>query len=281
MNKAKYTVVLKTLLDNEDTNQAIQKALSTYPLYTQAQRENPLIPVYIPTREELNKKILNYYKYHEIGFETVGRFLDELETTMNEIMVYYNQMFFSVDQDYDIRFNVDYERTHTEHKTGENTGNVSGSENIKTDSEGSVTDNSETNAEVNNYSKKAEIQTPQDLLGSMPPAHTPTTSDTISLAGVDAIEYASKMEYDNNKNIDNASTSSESSTTGKTETTGSNSVESTNTNNETVEFNERTKGNYGQVSFQSLIRAYRENIINVEQHIIRDRRIRELFMLVY
>ena len=89
---AKYTVVLKTLLDNKEAKEKIEKALSSYPIYT-ATSKNEYIPNIIPTRSELNEKILNYYKYREIGFETFGRFVDELEIAMKEIMPYYNQLY--------------------------------------------------------------------------------------------------------------------------------------------------------------------------------------------
>ena len=67
------------------------------------------------------------------------------------------------------------------------------------------------------------------------------------------------------------------------------------TNNETVDTNgsnsvigkedeltvETTKGNFGVVSAQDLVVKYRETIINIEQMIINDPRIQELFMLIY
>ena len=70
---AKYTVVLNRLLADPATKERIDQALSTYPLYEKKSKQE-YIPAYIPTREELNAKILRHYKYREIGFETVGRF---------------------------------------------------------------------------------------------------------------------------------------------------------------------------------------------------------------
>ena len=91
---AKYTEVLHDLLMNEEVNKLIEKAMSTYPMYTP---KHPKLYGYIPTREELNKKIMNHYRFYEIGSETVGRFLYNLEMTMNEIMPTYNQLYMSVD----------------------------------------------------------------------------------------------------------------------------------------------------------------------------------------
>lgn len=43
-------------------------------------------------RERLNKKIIDHFYFHEIGFETASRFKHYLNSTMNEIMPYYNQL---------------------------------------------------------------------------------------------------------------------------------------------------------------------------------------------
>ena len=139
---ARYTEVLVNLLNDPIAKSKIDQAMSTYPLYQRKSLEEH-IPCYIPTREELNKAILNYYRYREIGFETFGRFLFELETALNEIMPYYNQLYFSTDQDYDLLYNVDYTREITREKedTSEGTQTSSG------------TDTTTTTAHIDNYNK--------------------------------------------------------------------------------------------------------------------------------
>ena len=117
---ARYTEVLVNLLNNDEAKAKIMEAMSTYPMYQRKSTEEH-IPCYIPTREELNNAILNYYMYREIGFETFGRFLHELKTTMEEIMPYYNQLYFSTDQDYDLLYNVDYTRNITREREDTNT----------------------------------------------------------------------------------------------------------------------------------------------------------------
>ena len=102
---AKYTVVLNELLNDSEVRPLIDKALSSYPLYvSKSEEEN--IPNIIPTRAEINRKLLDYYKFREIGFETIGRFIEELRIAMEEIMPYYNQLMFTQDQDYNIIYNV-------------------------------------------------------------------------------------------------------------------------------------------------------------------------------
>ena len=74
---AQYTEVLVNLLNDDIAKAKINKALSTYPLY-KPKSTNEYIPRIVPTREEINNAILNYYKYREICFETFRRFLHEL-----------------------------------------------------------------------------------------------------------------------------------------------------------------------------------------------------------
>lgn len=304
---AKYTVVLKDLLDDPRTKDLLDTALSTYMMY-EPKSENKFIPRIIPTREELNKKLLNAYKYREIGFETVGRFIDELEIAMCEIMPYYCQIMFTQDQDYNIIYNVDYERNtdieisgnSSESLKGSNTGNVSTLDN-RTDSEtvkgtsntvGSIdsktTDTNETSATVTNNNKDVHSDTPQGNLSL--PANK-----------INDVNYASDAKWGTSTSTDSGSsngtttgsTDSESSTTGATETaknsTGETTVTSSNNTDNTVtgtkgesqSHKERVLGNYGQVSAQSLVERYRDIIVNIEQKIINDRRIKELFMQIF
>lgn len=235
---ARYTEVLDNLLRNEDAKEAIEQAMSTYPLY----ETNPqLTKVYgtaykVPTRKELNDKILNFYRFREIGQETFGRWLFELETALNEIMPKYNQLFYSADQDFNPIYNVDYKKT------------IMGEQNANTNSTSTGNDAS-TNEE---FTKSVNAKTPQDLLN-------------ISNTGIDTVNYADDASWGKAS----GSTTGTNTTTGNTSSNGSNSTIET------------TKGNFGVVSAQDLIIKYRDTIINIEQQIINDPRIKELFMLIY
>ena len=243
---AKYTEVLDNLLRNEQTAPAIAAAMSKYPLYeTDPNKVNQYGTAYkVPTRAELNNKILSYYRFREIGFETVGRFLFELETALNEIMPYYNQLFYSADQDFNPIYNVDYIRNTQRNKSDTNIGSQSSSTNSS--ATGTSTDNS----------KNVTSDTPQNQLG-------------ITNEQIDQLDYASEASWGKNSN----STSDTSSSTSN----ASNSV----IGNEKEGIVETTKGNFGVVSAQDLIMKYRETLLNIEQLIIHDKRIAELFMLIY
>lgn len=253
---ARYTEVLYNLLNNEQTRALIDEKMSTYPLYVSTSKQEYGIPNIIPTREELNKKILNYYKYREIGFETVGRFLDELEISLNEIMPYYNQLFFSADQDYNIIYNVDYKRTIDRDLSGNTTSTSTG------ETTSNSNDSNTTSTTTNLYNKNVESDTPQSQLG-------------ITNKQIDSVDYANKVSW-------NKDTTEQSGTsTGTATTTADSTASGTGTNKEIESTLETTKGNFGVVSAQDLIEKYRKLIINIEQMIINDPRISELFMLIY
>ena len=243
---AKYTEVLDNLLHNEQTAEAIAQAMSTYPLYeTDPNKVNEYSTAYkVPTRAELNNKILSYYRWREIGFETVGRFIFELETALNEIMPYYNQLYYSADQDFNPIYNVDYIRNTQRNKSDTNIGSQSSS--TSASATGSTTDESKT----------VTSDTPQNQL-------------SITNKQIDNVDYASEASW--GKNSNSTTDSSNSSTN------ASNSV----IGNEKEGIIETTKGNFGVTSAQDLILKYRETLLNIEQLIINDKRIQELFMMVF
>lgn len=254
MIPARYTEVLDNLLRYPDTAEAIATAMSKYPLYeTDPDKVNEFGTAYkVPTRQELNTKILSYYRFREIGQETVGRWLFELETALNEIMPRYNQLFYSADQDFNPIYNVDYKRETKRDKSGTNIGSQSTTANTSTTGTESSTSQDNT--------KNVNSKTPQNEL-------------SISNMDIDNVSYADEANWGKN----NSSASGSSSTTGSSQSNGSTST----IDNEKEGITETTKGNFGVVSAQDLIIKYRETILNIEQMIIHDPRIEELFMLIY
>ena len=244
MIQARYTEVLYNLLKNDRVKQLIDQKMSTYPLYESKSNHEYGIPNIIPTREELNKKILNYYKYREIGFETVGRFLDELEISLNEIMPYYNQLFFSADQDYNIIYNVDYKRTIDRDLSG-NTTSTSTGETTSNSSDSNSTSTSDSST-VNSYDKDVNSDTPQSQL-------------SITNKQIDSVDYANSVKW--KKNTTEQSGTSTGTSTGSATTTADSTTSGTGTNRELESTLETTKGNFGVVSAQDLIEKYRKLIL--------------------
>lgn len=284
MMYAQYTIVLKTLLDDPESKELIDKAMSTYPLFLP---KNPSNHSIIPTREEINKKILDHYKYREIGFETFGRFLDELEISLNEIMPYYNQKFNSEDIINgleDIFGNLDVIEEFEE-KTRKETANDTssditseGSESVEGSGQATSTgsDSSSTNSNINTSSKHVKSDTPSSQL-------------SIGANDIDSIKYASEVRWNKDDSSNTATT--EGST--NTETNSSN-TQDTSTQNSSHTIIEQSgldtgstthtlhrKGNQGVNTYAHDMLEFRGLFLNIIQEIINDPRIQELFMGVY
>lgn len=255
MSFAKYTVVLKDLLDDPGARHLIDSAMSKYPLYVKKSKEE-FAPSYIPTRDELNKSILNFYKWREIAFDTPARFIDELEIALEEIMPYYNQLFFSADQDFNIIFNVDYKKELDRNRSASSSSESESSDTGTRTSTGSSTGSSD------NASKNVKATTPGNF--------TTAPADEI-----EDVNYADEINW--NKDGGSTHADSESSESSQSTINGSSSGQ----DSETEKTIETTKGNFGVVSAQDLVLKYRETILNIKQMLINDERIAELFMQVY
>lgn len=255
---AKYTIELKTLMEDGNAQGYLNKALSTYPMY-QPQSTDPEVLAIIPTREVLNQKLLNHYKYREIGFETIGRFLEELEFTMCEIMPYYNQMYKSVEimALIDDPFgNVDVTETSTDTRTAMVESSDTGTVNAN------ASDSSSTNSSVNSTHKNVESETAQNKQAQI-------SKD------IDNVEHADKVVWTKNGSEDTANTSGESSSN----TTSANDSESRT--EETVTHTYTKKGNQGVNTYAHDMVEFRTSIIDVTTQILNDKRIKELFMQVF
>ena len=274
-----YTVQLKTLMDDENLKPLLDKALSTYPLY-KPETDNEYVKSLIPTREEINTKLLNHYKRYEIGFETIEWFLYELEITMNEIMPIYNQRFKSVEimSVIDDPFgNVDVTETFKETRSGTSKSTDSGSsssnatDNSSTTS--SATDTSSTTSNSDSHNKKIENDTANgNILG-------------VNASDIDSVTHADKITWDKNGTENSTNMSGESSssaTSSGTSSTNSQSNSETNTENEgVVEHTFNKKGNQGVNTYAHDIIELRQTFIDVVKEIINCKEVRSLFMLVY
>lgn len=248
MNSARYTVLLKTLLEDEGANEKIQKVLSEYPMY-ETKSTNPDVIKIIPTRKTLNTKILDYYKYHEIGFETPGRFIDELKITMNEIMPFYNQMLHTVEIMNEIPSpfdNVDVVETFEEEREDNTTGQS------KTETSSDIESNIEATHKQDSLTKQSD--TPQNSVSDIDNYLSQATKETAN---------------NEDKSKDTATSIGETNTN-----TSADSIA-------TVKHTLTRKGNQGVNTYAHDIIEFRTSILNIEQMIICDKRIRELFMLIY
>lgn len=259
MINAKYTIVLKTLMDDPIARAEINKALSDYPMY----EKTPAVP-YISTREQLNEKLLNHYKYREIGSETPGRFLDELRTTMHEIMPYYVQLYKSHDimESLDDPFgNVDIVETFEEETSGTASGNTSGTSNSSSE----ANSKSNTSTDLTNNSKNVKTNTPQgDILA-------------INSKGINTVTHADEITWDENINHSEGESTDESSSSNESSSTAESSSESSGTTKHTL----TKKGNQGVNTYAHDMKELRQTFLNIDEMIIENKKIQELFMQIY
>lgn len=104
---AQYTLTMKQLVEND-----VPIFNFTYPIFDEEYR-----PI-------LEEKIIRHFYFREIGFETVGRFIFELETKLNEIMPYYNKFYESTLFEFNPLINYQVKETYEKMNTGNRQGNA-------------------------------------------------------------------------------------------------------------------------------------------------------------
>ena len=276
----KDTIYLKTLMDDKNVRPLLDKALSTYPMY---EPKNPANYSIIPTRQQLNMKLLNHYKYRQIGSETIGRFLDDLETTMCEIMPYYNQLFKSEDIMNGIEDpfgNVDIEERFEQETKGNSSGSSEGTTNNKeqstnkADSKTNTTAESKTNTDMSTYNKNVNSKTPQSQLEI-------TSQNMDSLGYADNVTWNKDESESAGETTDKGSANTNTTNEGLTTTESSSKGQSSNETSGTTKHVFTKKGNQGVNTYAHDMKELREIFRNIEEEIIHNPKIAELFFLLF
>lgn len=151
-------------------------------------------PIYDESyRSVLETKILKHYYTREIGLETVGLWKLKLDTKMNEIMPYYNQLYRSALIEFNPMYTTDLYTTGNKDTQGESNGNersltereITGKETnedileIESTETGNKTLNSEANKstdETANESKTIEKTGSKNVEGNVSTDRTSTTT---------------------------------------------------------------------------------------------------------
>lgn len=120
---SKYTTEVRYICE-ASINEANLEELSVDEIITRAMPHvfNFDFPIYDEEyRTTLCRKILKHYYTREIGVETVGLWKLRLNTKLNEIMPYYNQLYTSARLEFDPLLNSKITREHTLDRTDNNT----------------------------------------------------------------------------------------------------------------------------------------------------------------
>ena len=236
---AHYTITIKTLIDNDFDFQ-----MTSYPIFD----EN--------YRNVLNQKILNHYYESEIGFETAALFRFYLNTKLNEIMPYYNELYRAqknlIDNDLLLN-NVNLE----ERLAGTNSNSTTDNTTNNTTTSGQSSSTS-TSSGTNN-GKNVFQDTPQGSVLNQ-------TLDDASL-------YATNVTLDRNTSSNSITDSSSNSGT------ASNTIARTGSLNGTNSYIKTITGNNGGRFNIDLLKDIEEKLMNIDLMVINQ--LNDLFMGIF
>lgn len=188
-------------------------------------------------RSVLCSKILKHYYMREICCETVGLWTLWMNTRLEEIMPYYNQLYESAKIEFNPMHDVDLTREH------KRTENETGSRNRDTN----ITSNGTTNRTTNSDENK------KDLYSDTPQG---------ALTGVENETYLTNAR----KITDNA----EVNNTEKNASDYSDKEETTSNVDTTEDYLETLVGKQGTESFSSLLNKFRETFLNIDMLVIEE-----------
>lgn len=285
---SKYTTELRYIIENN-----FDIGLKNYPIFD----EN--------YRELLNQKIINHYYFREIGMETAELFKRYLNTTMNEIMPYYNQLYKSELLEFNPFYNVDKNivSDKNNNSVSDFIGNTTGKNQQNADTENTQTNNgkqqtttaatsvgesvgnSKGSGKTTNKSKRVSSDTPQGFL---------------SINSIDSETYASAAEMANGETVNEftvndtkaTSNNSESGTTEQTNVaetkakgnTTSNATTETDTANKTTSndfenYVSHVIGKSEGETYSEMLLKFRDTFLNIDMMIIDE--LKTCFMMIY
>lgn len=245
-------------------------------------------------RTVLETKILRHYYTREIGLETVGLWKLKLNTKLNEIMPFYNQLYKSELIEFNPLYDVELTRERKTEGKGtkdtENSESRNGKNHADTSqsSSNTVTENGEDKGTVNGTSDGTQNQntsgnatnmysdTPQgaitDLQAGKYLTNASVDSATNTFAGA-SHDSTSQTNENTRNNVTNTDGSTDSSNDGEY----SSNIDgySNTTLSNTEDYLEHVFGSNGGESFSKRLNDYRATFINIDMMVINE--LEELF----
>lgn len=244
-------------------------------------------PIYDESyRNVLETKILKHFYTREIGLETVGLWKLKLNTKMNEIMPYYNQLYKSALLEFNPLWTEEYQTLHNRKIDGinENTNSSTGSANSSETSVNSTKDKETIDQNKNNNNISSEDtkfnesgSTSNSTVGvEIDSGNSKTTNNNVSrdkyadtpqgaLTDLEADKYltnARKVTDDGSTNVDNSNVNNKEATE-----TGSTSKDSTDSKNRVDLNEEKITGNNERTSDSSNIKSLDNSFNNDENSV--------------
>lgn len=220
-------------------------------------------------RSVLCQKILKHYYLREICCETVGIWSLWMNTRLEEIMPYYNQLYESAKIEFNPMHDVNLTRKHernvegTSKEDGTRTDNTTSKRtltgNRDTDSTGSGTRN--TSSDSDETKRDLYSDTPQGAITGLENENYLTNArkitDSVNGTGNEKTNTTEKTDTDYSETED---------TTGKVDGITSN----TGSSNTTEDYLETIVGKQGTESFSSLLNKFRETFLNIDMQVIEE-----------
>lgn len=287
MKLAKYTTEVRTICEfyaNQKTpapsdfasvDPTIQAAIPniftfTFPIFDESYR--------VP----LETKILRHYYTREIGFETVGLWRLKLETKLNEVMPYFNQLYKSELLEFNPFYDVELGTTrNNEHKQIENeTENADATSKSETDTTQTTkdtiadTDNTAIDSTVtrNNTEKNAYSDTPQGQVSNVDNYSYLTNYRNVNNNGSDTTDETNNRTY--NRKADGTLTGNITNNSSST-----NEIQNNKNITSTDDYIEKVSGKRGTSSYSSMLKEFRETFLNIDMQVIDS--LSDLFMGVW
>ena len=214
-------------------------------------------------KEAFEQKVIDHYRFRQIGQETPARFKHYFQTRVREIMPYYIQRYKSVKLMEDVGDPFEaYNLTEEYNENSSGSGTKTGTATVKNTGTSTSTLDSETNGSKTTSEDKVHkhLDTPMGAFENLD-------------------DYLSDASKDENTvtDSDNVATTSDTSSTSSDEgeTTTSESTEDTGSRSYTL----TRRGNIGVQPLGAEINAYRSALINVDMEVINE--LSDLFLLVY
>jgi hypothetical protein len=236
-------------------------------------------PIFDETyRSVLETKILKHYYTREIGAESVGLWKLWLDTRLNEIMPYYNQLYESTL----IEFNPLNDVSLTTDRNGELAGE-------RQDRNGLNETNNRTTSNTSHGESTSDTSASGTSSGTITENKWDYYSDTPQggINGLDANTYLTNARHNTNNETNSSTTSNTGSVENENDITSSgtdnntrNVTDNKNSNySNTEEWLEHITGKRGSTTYSKMLQEYRDTFLNIDMKIIND--LSDLFMNVW
>lgn len=229
-------------------------------------------PIYDESyRNVLCTKILKHYYTREIGAETVGLWKHWMDTRLNEIMPYYNQLYKSAMIEFNPMYDIDLTTTHTR----DNGGTTDVTSNLVVDEQKNIARNRNENQTGNTKqtSHTNDNSVSRDLFSDTPQGALDNVENQTYLTNARKITHDNSNdeenigEYNDNRTGDESVaevTKRDGTNTGKTVATS------------TEEYMQTIRGKSSGASYSKRLQEFRSTFLNIDLMIINE--LGDLFM---